>query len=405
MGSISHGVAPPSSAPSTPDAPEAPGGVRSIGPAVLATWSVLGVYLLVALVVRPGSDLSNCATAGVARLAHWDSGWYGLIARSGYPHVAGVQQPSAFFPLFPLLARVGHTLLPFVSIESCGIIMNLIAITAAMALVDRTVASWPTWQRVGCVVILLVLPGAYFYVAFYSEALFALGVALVAWSLRRSEHLWIAVVGVVIASLDRSIGIVLLFPVALVALRTRERRDALWLVTASCGGVVAFGVWIVLAGKVDLFRDSRSGWRGAGGLSYPAYLVSHGFSETVSLLRNAALGRTVTTDPDTGTSWAWGLGLAMDGVLTVALLSLRRVRQAERHLVPFAAIIGVATLLAGPAISQIRFTLVLLPVWIAVLGIVRRNPAAWLVLGGGAVASLAANVYLMGQFSACRWAG
>ena len=377
--------------------------VRNLVAPVVTTWTLLGLYLGLALLRSPASQ--NCASDGVDRLAHWDGGWYSQIARNGYTHLSGEQQPSAFFPLLPLLSRAAHTVAPALSIEAWGIVINLLAISAAMVLVDRILASWPTWQRVGCILLLLMLPGAFFYVTFYSEALFVLGVAIVAWALQRPDRLWIAAIGVVIASLDRSIGIVLVVPVAIAALRSRDRRQALSMVAASCSGVALFVVWIVFAGKVELFRESRLGWRGLGGLSYPMYLLTHGFAQTGGLVRDAALGRTVTSDPATGRSLAWGLGLLMDVVLVAALLALRWVRRAERFLVPFALVLGVATLLAGPAISQMRFTFVLVPVWVGVIGVVRHHRIAWAVLALAALAGVAANSHLMIEFADCRWAG
>src|SRR5258706_3074989 len=100
------------------DAPSERAGSRSGGIAwmvapVLTTWSVLSLYLVSALVIRPANDIVGCATDGVDRLAHWDGGWYTIIAEHGYVRVPGPQQPSAFFPLLPLLSRAAHTALPF----------------------------------------------------------------------------------------------------------------------------------------------------------------------------------------------------------------------------------------------------------------------------------------------------
>jgi hypothetical protein len=391
----------------TPPAPARPrrAGIGSIVAPVLTTWSVLSLYLVSALVIRPSNDMPGCAVDGVDRLAHWDGGWYTIIAEHGYVRVPGPQQPSAFFPLLPWLSRAAHTALPFLSIEACGIVINLIAITAAMVIVDRLLTTWQRWQRVGCIVLLLSLPGAYFYTLFYSEALFVLAVVVVAWALQRPDRLWIAATGVVVASLDRSIGIILVVPVAIAAGRTRDRREAISIVATSCAGVAAFGVWVVLAGKVDLFRESRAGWRGAGGLSYPVYIATHAVGKSWDLVRNAALWRRVTPEPVIGKSLSWGLGLLMDVVVVAALVALRRVRAHERFLVVLAIVLGGATLLAGPAISQLRFTVVLVPLWIAVIGVLRNHRSAYVGLVMVAIAGLAVNVYLVGEFSACRWAG
>ena len=109
--------------------------------------------------------------------------------------------------------------------------------------------------------VLLVLPGAFFYTTFYSEALFVFGVALTIWALREPSRLALAALGVVVASLDRTIGIVMVIPVAVAALRTRDARRTVGIVALSCGGVVAFALYIVASGKLKLFQSGRAGWR------------------------------------------------------------------------------------------------------------------------------------------------
>jgi len=373
-------------------------------PSAVAAMVVTGLYLIDALVIRPSRDVPFCAVAGLSRLAHWDAGWYLSIASSGYQRHPGIQQPSAFFPLLPIVASIGHILVPPLSITAAGVVINVVAILAAMVFVDRTVAEWPTWQRVGCVVALLVLPGAYFYVTFYSEALFALTVAMFVWSLR-NDKLWLAAAAVAAASLDRTIGATLVLPLALVAFREADRRRAVAATAASLTGILGLGLYVVASGKLSLFRAGRAGWRGASGLSYPVYLLRHGISGTDHLIAHAALFRQVVDVPSIGRSVVWGLGLYTDVVVGGVLIVLFWARRTAAYLLIPAAVLGLATLITGPAISQERFTLVLLPLWIGVIALFRQSRAAWVATGLLGAASLAINLHLMGQFASCQWAG
>lgn len=370
-------------------------------PAALAAAAMVVVYGLDALVVHPSGDLRPCPTAGLSRLAHWDATWYLSIAGGGYFRHPGPQQPSAFFPLFPFVARLVHEVTRL-SLTSAGLAVNVTAVVGAMILVDRTIRDWPAPQRVGCVLALLCVPGAYFYVTFYSEALFAFGLALFMWALRR-DRLWVAALAVVVASLDRTIGIVLVVPLTIVSMSDRNRREALALIAASCSGVVGFGVYVVASEKLALFRDARGGWRGLGGLSYPVYLVRHGVGQTARLVGRAGSFRRVVDTPSIGDSVVWGIGLYADAVIVAVLAFMWR--RGPRHLVLPGVALGVATLALGPAISQERFAAVLLPVWVGAVGVWRHSTRFWLVLGLMAAGGALLNLHLMGQFAACRWAG
>jgi len=403
-------------APARRAAPAAGGGRRfppaelpaRLLPAAL-TLLVLGLYLADGLAWHPGTTPAGCP-AGVARLIHWDGTWYTVIAIHGYAPIAGsVQQATAFFPLLPWLANAVHTVVPVLDGAEAGVAVNVLALCVAMTLVDRLVAAWPLWQRAALVLLLLALPGAFFYAVFYSEALFALGVALVTWALATPGRLWWAPLGVAIAGADRVIGIALLLPLLVVLWQRRDQvswRAAAAMVAGSLAGLVAVLVYgTKSAGTVVAFLQARSGWRGVGGVGYIPYTVKHGVGSLYRLVAEEAGASPVVSDGDPAIAGAvlpWSLGFYLDLLLVPLALAAWR----WRHPVGLvAAVLVGVTLLVGPPISQMRFALVILPAWIGGVALLRTRRWGWPLLAVAGAAGLAANLVLMARFANCGWTG
>lgn len=107
----------------------------------------------------------------VAPAARWDAVWYLTIAEHGYGRDAA--RP-AFFPLYPLLARGAGAALGSALLG--GILVSLLAFGVALYLLRRLTALelGPEAARVA-VWLTAAFPGALFFSAVYSEALFLAG--------------------------------------------------------------------------------------------------------------------------------------------------------------------------------------------------------------------------------------
>jgi len=121
----------------------------------------------------------------------WDSEHYAAIARAGYTF-ADVRWPTiAFFPLYPLLIRF---LLPLVhdNIEIAALLVSHLALLGALLLLyDLLVPDVGKVIAYRTTILLLAFPGAFFFVAGYTESLaLALAVAAV-WAIRR-QRWWLA---------------------------------------------------------------------------------------------------------------------------------------------------------------------------------------------------------------------
>jgi hypothetical protein len=167
----------------------------------------------------------------VAPAARWDSVWYLDIAGHGYRQ--GVS--AAFFPLYPLAARVVGFC--FGSSLVGGLVVSLAASIVALAALHR-LALIELGDRAARATVALIacFPAALFLSAVYSESLFlALSVGAVL-AARTDRWGWAGVLGG-LAAMTRSAGVVLLVPLVLLwgSTSPRRPRDAVWLVLVPAG--------------------------------------------------------------------------------------------------------------------------------------------------------------------------
>ncbi|WP_370086509.1 hypothetical protein [Streptacidiphilus sp. MAP12-16] len=161
------------------------GWLRRAAPALLLFLVARVAGLAVTVALSRGS-----ATHTLRRLAvHWDAAWYLDIARHGYDHAIRPVQPGqhlhftnlAFFPVYPALIRLVHTVLAFVPWGAAGLLTaGLCSLVAAGGIF--AVAAHRYGPRVGTIATLLwgIAPTAAVESAGYSEAAFT---ALAAWAL------------------------------------------------------------------------------------------------------------------------------------------------------------------------------------------------------------------------------
>ena len=196
-------------------------------------------------VTRPFGALAN---ALVAPLARWDSVWYLAIANDGYPR--DDVRRAAFFPLYPLLLRAANALVgrPVVA----GALVSLACFAVALVLLHRLTALELGRPAARATVWALALfPGAVFFSAVYSEALYlALSVGCV-YAARTGRWAWAGAAGALGAA-TRSAGVLLVIPLALLWLeradgRRRTLRDAAWIALVPLG-LVGFCAALALGG-------------------------------------------------------------------------------------------------------------------------------------------------------------
>src|SRR5437870_1991512 len=144
--------------------------LASAGAGAAVALAYAGLCLLLAHpAVAPGSEgYGYTGATGLHGLLRWDGAWYAGIADHGYALGSGRYRAIAFFPLFPALVAAAHHLLPFVSIAAAGTAINIAATVAAAVLIGECLGEWRSRDRLLAIVAILLVPSAFFDVAFYS---------------------------------------------------------------------------------------------------------------------------------------------------------------------------------------------------------------------------------------------
>jgi len=145
-----------------------------------------GIALLIAviwkiLIIAIGYYIDASHSGALSVLDHtvrWDAGWYLAII---HDHYATIPASAAFYPLFPLLVYIVHTLsFGLIDYPIVAQLINTIAIWLALTVaikLGRTILG--TKSRFLIVLLLLSAPAAFFMHAFYGEAIF---IALSFWA-------------------------------------------------------------------------------------------------------------------------------------------------------------------------------------------------------------------------------
>jgi hypothetical protein len=217
--------------------------------------------------------------------AHWDGAWYSQIATGGYGD--GAPASTAFFPLYPMLIRLGTFLGGGPALW--GVLISLAATPFALFFLYRIAEGLhDTRAAKAATLALAFFPTAFFLNAAYSEALFlALSTGAVWAALVRRNLLLAGALGA-LAAATRNLGVLLVLPLFLEWLRHRREFSlrglaGITLVPAGFLGYVGF-LWgrfgdpLVSARQQDEhwgrelanpFATLREAWQAAGdGMKY-----------------------------------------------------------------------------------------------------------------------------------------
>lgn len=141
----------------------------------------------------------------------WDCKWYTDIVQNGYQYQKGQLSNVVFFPLYPLLVKIG-SFFTLSNITLAGWLVSGLALYGAAIYLYKLVRQFhpsiDPWQPV---LFLLIFPTAFFLNAVYTESLFLfLTVACFYYTLRKN-YLLAALFGAM-ATLTRLTGFILFFP-------------------------------------------------------------------------------------------------------------------------------------------------------------------------------------------------
>lgn len=140
-----------------------------------------------------------------ASWAQWDGGHYYDIAKNGYSAL----EDFAFFPLYPFLIKI-ISLITSLDILFLGLLISNLAFLFFLYLLNNlTKVRFNQKIAATTTITFLLFPTTFFTVAFYSESVFLLIVAVVFLTLWQKKYL-LASVAISLASLTRALGVFLI---------------------------------------------------------------------------------------------------------------------------------------------------------------------------------------------------
>jgi hypothetical protein len=192
-------------------------------------------------------------------LKHWDAHWYLDVAANGYRYDPTQMSSVNFLPLYPLLTRAVAFVVQRADVA--GYLVSNVACFVAAALLWRLALDVNGRTRAADFAALFFLfgPVSVFFATIYSEATF---VCLVSGTLlaARRERWWLAGLLGAGAALTRSVGILLVVPLAMEYLSRRrpgEWRGLLW-AGLPVAGTTAYMLFLALRfGDAQAYSNSQ----------------------------------------------------------------------------------------------------------------------------------------------------
>jgi hypothetical protein len=338
---------------------------------VLAPWITARVIVLAALALaRFATSRTHAQAATVTSVRHgllgWDAGWYAAIARSGY---AALGDPALrFFPLFPLAARALGSFGGLGDGPAVVLLANLSAlIGTALVLIlvrretgDAVLARRTTW-------LLCLAPAAFTFVFGYAEGFLLVAAVACFLAIRpvpgdAPAWWWASLFGVA-AGLTRPLGVLLVLPIGVEALRRwragrpPQRAASVVAVLGPLIGTVAFLTWSATSagGFFEPLRvQTQRGHHGALGdpivVVYDALRGAHHHLGTALHIPWVILGIVLVVVVWQRLPASYGI---FSTAVLVAALSGSNLDSFERYgLSAFPLVIGAAFLTRGPRMER-----------------------------------------------------
>lgn len=363
----------------------------------LSTGALAAAYLPRA---QPAGDLLE-PPGFLSYWAHWDGAWYSQIATEGYGE--GAPASTAFFPLFPMLVRLGTYLGGGPALW--GVLISLVSTLFALYFLYRIAERlYDVRAARAATLALAFFPTAFFLNAAYTEALFLALTTGCIWAAYVRRDLLLAALLGGLAAATRNLGVLLLIPLFLEWLRWRRDSGgllALALVPAGLLGYVAF-LWGRFGDPLVFARQQGEHWGRA--LTGPVETAGRAWQAAVAGVDNFLSLQTLFLDPSAAPA------LEASNTINLAFLAL------------FLVLMGVGFAVLPPGLSVYTFVMMTLPVLtpspsfplmsmprfllgafpiFLVLGYLlsRNRPAlvTWIILSAGLGMALAA------MFTTWRW--
>jgi hypothetical protein len=321
--------------------------------------------------------------------AHWDGAWYTEIATEGYDLRAPAS--TAFFPVFPMIMRVGASLGGGPALW--GVLISLVATLFALYFLYRIAEKFRGRATARAATLAFAcFPTAFFLNAPFTEALFVASAAGSLWSAYVRRDMLLAGLLGAIAAATRNPGVLLLIPLLYEWLRDRQEFGwrGLWemaLVPTGLLGYMAF-LWARF-GDPMIFAQAQTDYWGRE-LTNPLTTLEEAWNaagESVGYLLDPA---PLFLDPSVGPT------LEASGAVNIAFLVFFLVLMGFGFAVlpPGLSVYSFVVMLLHiltpspliPLLGLPRFLLEAFPLFLALGLLLARSRlalGAWLLISGG----------------------
>ncbi len=311
-------------------------------------------------------------------LGNWDGTWYLEVLRHGYTvGPDGYAHSVAFFPVFPLIARV--VVRAGIAWPLAGALVDNAAFLLAVLLLYRYVRdTFATVTARWSVVVACAVPLSLFCSVAYAEGLFMLFSVVALACYRRKMYLG-AGLAAAAASATRPLGAALALGLVIAALVERRGARAVFSCALGMLGIVAFAAycWAHLHDPLA-FVHVQKFWRHGSGFDVPAWFA-------------------VLTTAVRGSAHSWITIVFLVVAAPCVLVFRERIGVAG---VLFVALSIAAVALSGAPISVDRLLYSVVPLLVALGALFRRIPP----LGYAAVAASLVLLFLDAMtFAQFRW--
>jgi len=190
------------------------------------------------------------AVAGVWQ--RFDTLWYLLIAEHGYDRPASV----VFYPLYPAAVRLTATLLP--PMAAALAVSTVAAFFLFWGFLRLAAGDLNEAGKIRCLIFFCIWPTSFMLFAGYAESL---ALALAVWTIvfGRDARWELATVCGIFAGLARPSGVLILVPLAIMAMRARQARSLLVVFTPV--GLIGYWGWLRWSGRVSVVEAYSTYWK------------------------------------------------------------------------------------------------------------------------------------------------
>ncbi|AIQ14743.1 hypothetical protein [Paenibacillus durus] len=296
--------------------------------------------------------------------AQWDGGWYRIIAEHGYdidhtynPYF-GYQTTYAFYPLYPKLMKYLNFI--FHDYIISGIFISTISsIVACVYLYKLSTYYFDQKKSMEVIKYVVFFPASFMLSCVLTESLYLVLVLMCFYYSKKNKWLLVGICGFFLA-LTRNIGVFIIIPLFIEYLMCKKfkfleiKYNILFLLFIPCGFVL-WGMYLYyLTGDFLMFKNIQVAWERVD--SDPISVLYQVFSRGQFQER------------------FWALFTIF--AISIQLLSIKKMPIPYSVFTAYSILIPLST----SVISMIRFTLVIFPLYFALVNILKNNFAKTLVV-------------------------